>query len=257
MLPAQRREKILREVQALGTTSIARLSQKYGVSGMTIRRDLQALEEEGHIKRTHGGALRQSEALIEPRYSAKQELNSTSKGRIAAYAAANLVDDGDIVLLEGGTTVTSMVRHLAPKQELTAITNGLYTATELGRLIPRATIICSGGVLRDASFTFVGPSAEHFFTQIHAQKVFLSATGLTLEAGCTDPSMSETQVKKAMARAAARVIVLLDSSKFGVVSLATVVQAADIDVLVTDDGAPRETLSALAELGVDVRVAPE
>src|SRR4051812_14004166 len=118
MLPAQRRQRILREVQVLGTTSIAALSQKYRVSEMTIRRDLQSLEEEGLIKRTHGGALRQSEALIEPRYAAKQELNAAWKARIAAYAAANLVADGDIILLEGGTTVTSMARYLPGKRGL-------------------------------------------------------------------------------------------------------------------------------------------
>ena len=257
MLPAQRRQKILREVQVLGTSSIGVLSQKYGVSEMTIRRDLQLLEDAGQIRRTHGGALRQSEALIEPRYAAKQELNAARKARIAAYAAAHLVDEGDIVLLEGGTTVTSMARYLTGKVGLTAITNGLYTTNELGRLMPQATVICSGGILRDGSFTFVGPSAEQFFSQIHAQKLFLSATGLTLAAGCTDPSLSETEVKKAMGAAASRLIVLLDSSKLGVLSLATVVRAEDIDVLVTDDQAPPETLRALADRGVDVRVVSE
>ena len=150
-----------------------------------------------------------------------------------------------------------MARYLIGKAGLTAITNGLYTTNELGRLMPEATVICSGGILRDGSFTFVGPSAEQFFSQIHAQKLFLSATGLTLEAGCTDPSMSETEVKKAMAAAASRLIVLLDSSKFGVLSLATVMRAEDIDVLVTDDQAPPETLRALVARGVDVRVVSE
>ncbi len=254
MLPAQRREGILREVQAQGMSSIAHLSQKYGVSEMTIRRDLQALEDEGHLKRTHGGALRQSEPLIEPRYASKQELNAARKAAISGYAAANLVGAGDIIILEGGTTVTAMVRYLAGKPGLTIITNGLYTSNELVRLMPDTIVICSGGMLRDGSFTFVGPSAERFFGEVHAHKIFLSASGLDPEAGCTDPSMSETQVKKAMMRSAAQIIVLLDSSKFGVISLTTVVRVEEIDVLVTDDAAPVSIVAALRERGVDVRV---
>lgn len=256
MLPAQRRERILREIQAQGATSIAELSRRYGVSEMTIRRDLQALEDAGQVKRTHGGALRQSEAAIEPRYAAKQELRAAQKAAIAQYAASELVEDGDIVILEGGTTVTAMARYLADKRGLTIVTNGLYTANELRRLMPEATVICCGGVLRDGSFTFVGPAAERFFREMHARTMFLSATGLTLAAGCTDPSMSETQVKTAMIAAAGRLVVLLDSSKLGVTSLVTVAAVEAIDLLVTDEAAPDEVVQSLRARGVEVRTIP-
>ncbi|MBK9714047.1 MAG: DeoR/GlpR transcriptional regulator [Kouleothrix sp.] len=255
MLPALRRERILREVQDQGTTSIAELSRRYGVSEMTIRRDLQALADAGQIRRTHGGALRQSEAAIEPRYAAKQDLNAATKAAIAHYAASQLVEDGDIIILEGGTTVTTMARHLAARRGLTILTNGLYTTNELRRLMPDATIICCGGILRDVSFTFVGPSAERFFAEVHARTVFLSSTGLSVAAGCTDPNMGETQVKRAMIASASRLVALLDSSKFGVTSLVTVAQVDDIDVLVTDAAAPPAARQALQARGVDVRVA--
>jgi len=254
MLAAQRRQRILWEIQSQGTTAITALSQKYGVSEMTIRRDLQALAAAGHIERTHGGALPRSESMIEPRYAAKQELNAGRKAAIAHYAATNLVVDGDSVILEGGTTVTYMARYLADKQDLTVITNGLYTTNELRRLMPRTTVISTGGRLRDTSFTFIGPHAEGFFGGIHANKLFLSATGLTLDAGCTDPSIIETQVKKAMIAAAGHVIVLLDSTKWGTTSLVTVLPIEQIAVLVTDDGAPPSTVQILRERGVDVRI---
>jgi DeoR/GlpR family transcriptional regulator of sugar metabolism len=254
MLLAQRRERILWEIQTQGTTAITALSQKYGVSEMTIRRDLRALAAAGHIERTQGGALPRSEPLIEPRYAAKQELNGGRKAAIAQYAATTLVADGESVIMGGGTTVTYMARYLANKQDLTVITNGLYTMNELLRLMPRTTVICTGGRLRDTSFTFIGPPAEQFFGDIHANKLFLSATGLTLNAGCTDPSIIETQVKKAMIAAAGQVIVLLDSTKWGRTSLVTVLPIEQIDVLVTDDGAPEAAVQSVRERGVDVRV---
>lgn len=254
MLSAQRRRSILEDLEHNGTRTIRELSEKYSVSEMTIRRDLQLLEGEGHIQRTHGGALRAGSSGVEPRYTAKQRQHAAQKGRIARYAAEQLVADGDVIVLEGGTTVTAMARYLTGKQYLTAVTNGLYTANELRHLLPNATVICTGGILRDVSFTFVGPLPERFFSEFYANKLFLSATGLTLEAGFTDPNMLETQARKAMISSARQVIMLLDSSKFGVQSLTTVLPATGPHILVTDDGAPPEMVHALQRGGVDVRV---
>lgn len=256
MLPAQRRQQILEDIETQGVGTIAEFSKKYGVSEMTIRRDLKILEEQGHVERTHGGAVRRRASVIEPRYAAKQVLHKSLKERIARYAAEKLVGDDDIIILEGGTTVTTMARYLTAKQNLTIVTHGLYTTNELQPLLPRATIICTGGILRDVSFTFVGPVTERFFHEFHANKVFLSATGLTFEAGFTDPSMLETQVKKAMISSADQIIMLLDSSKFGVKSLTTVLPADGADLLVTDEGAPESMVRALRDLGTDVCIVP-
>lgn len=255
MLPAQRRQRILEDIETQGAGTIAELSQKYDVSEMTIRRDLKVLEEEEKVKRTHGGAIRWRTSVVEPRYAAKQELHAPQKACIARYVADQLVDNGDIIILEGGTTVTAMARYLTAKQDLTIVTHGLYTTNELQHLLPHTTVICTGGILRDVSFTFVGPVTERFFREFHANKLFLSATGLTLEAGFTDPSMLETQVKKAMIDAADQVIMLLDSSKFGVKSLTRVLHADGTDLLITDEGVTEPTVQALQELGVDVRIA--
>ncbi len=198
MLSAQRRQQILEDIEANGAQAIAELSQKYDVSDMTIRRDLKLLAEAGFLKRTRGGAVRGEGALVEPQYAAKQKLHALEKSRLARYAAETLINNGDIIILEGGTTVTAMAPHLTSKRDLTVVTNGLYTSTELGRLLPSNTVICTGGILRQVSSTFVGPVTERFFQEFYANKLFLSGTGLTLETGLTDPNMLETQVKKAM-----------------------------------------------------------
>lgn len=256
MLPAQRQQQILEDIEKNGAGSIVELSQKYGVSEMTVRRDLKILEEERYITRTHGGAVRANSSIIEPRYAAKQKLHASSKASIARYAAEELVSNGDVIILEGGTTVTAMAQYLSTTQDCTIVTNGLYTTNALQPLLPQATIICTGGILREVSATFVGPVAEQFFREFHANKLFISTTGLTLDAGFTDPSMLESQVKKAMIASADQVIVLLDSHKFGVKSLTTVLPANKVDVLVTGADAPESTLQLLRAEGVQIHITP-
>jgi DeoR/GlpR family transcriptional regulator of sugar metabolism len=256
MIPAQRRRDILKDIAAEGSGSVVELSHRYGVSEMTIRRDLKTLEEEGHVQYTRGGALAvQGEALQpEPLFAAKKLQNIAQKTRIARYAAAHFVEHNDIVILESGTTVTAMVQYMVEKRNLTVVTNGLNTTNELRVLLPEANVICTGGILRDVSFTFVGPVAERFFQEFYARKLFLSGIGFTLDAGVTDPQMIDTQVKKAMIGAADQVILLVDSSKFGVKSFTPVIAAYDIDVLITDDGAPASMLEDLRRHGVEVHV---
>lgn len=253
MIPAKRRQKIQTDIEAKGAAQIKELSRKYGVSEMTIRRDLKTLEEKGQVQRTHGGAVRLGRASAEPRYLAKQKVRGPQKREIAKWAAEELVEDGDVIVLEGGTTVTAMVEHLESRQDLTIVTNGLHTMNELQPFLSKRDVICCGGLLRDVSFTFVGPVAEGFFQEFHANTAFLSATGWTRDAGFTDPSMLETQVKKGMAAASNRTIMLLDSSKLGVRSLSTAFGAEDVDLLVTDKEAPASMVASLRKQGISVQ----
>lgn len=255
--PLERRQQIVKDIDSLEDNHIIlRLSQKYGVSEMTIRRDLKVLEDSGLIKRTYGGAVRWPTVQVEPPLLARDKrlpLASGQKARIARYAAQNLVEGGDIIILEGGTTATAMAPYLADQDDLTVVTNGLTTAEELRRHLPwSATILCPGGILRSDACTFVGPLTERFFHEFHAHRLFLSATGLTLREGVTDPNILEIQVKRAMARSAQEVVLLMDSSKFGVRSLMKVIDWREVHLLVTDEDAPAEMLDSLRAQGVEV-----
>lgn len=258
MFPVQRRQEILKIIKTQGTGAIPELSNRFGVSEMTIRRDLQALEKDGFLRYTRGGAVIQGGETLQSElgYTTKKLLNSVQKQCIARYAAEHFVDDNDIVVLEPGTTVTAMASFLTTKTNLTVVTNGLYTTNELQGLLPHSTVICTGGILRDVSHSFVGPLAERFFSEFYAGKLFLSGVGFTLEAGLTDPQMIDTQVKKAMINAVDEVILLIDSSKFGVKSFTQVIGAYDVDVLITDEAAPQAILGELSAHGIDVRIAP-
>jgi DeoR/GlpR family transcriptional regulator of sugar metabolism len=259
MLASQRRQQILEDINSHGVGIVTNLSEKYRVSEMTIRRDLKALEQAGYIVREYGGAVRLQERMAETHVVAREKrhkLYAAQKAGIGRYAAQELVADGDIIIVEGGTTAAAMVPYLIEKEHLTIVTNGLATCNDLQRLMSAtATIIAVGGILRPVSSTFVGPVAERFFQDFHVNKLFLSATGLTLVAGVTDPNMLEIQVKKAMISSASQVILLMDSSKCNVKSLMTVVEVDDIDILVIDDGCPPNLLEKLQARGVDVRIA--
>lgn len=258
--PNARREHILKDIEQIDDNLIPQLSEKYGVSEMTIRRDLKVLEDEGYIKRTWGGAVLWPLANVEPAVLSRAKragMGLRQKEAIAAYAARHFVEEGDIITMEGGTTVTAMAQFLKGFEDLTVVTNGLYTTDELQRcLAPSNSIICSGGILRPESSTFVGPVAESFFREFNAHRLFLSATGLSLQTGITDPKMLETQVKRAMIASAGEVILLLDSSKFGVKSLMTVIELSRVTALITDSGAPAELVERLRAGGLNVILAP-
>lgn len=255
MLPAQRLQNILEDIKSNGVRAVTELSQKYDVSEMTIRRDLKQLEDQGLITRTHGGAVPNRLVSEELQFLQKRSVHEAEKVQIARYAAENFVQDNDIIIMEGGTTIAGMVPHLGSHRNLTVMTNGLHTLFELQRITSGNTIISTGGILRDVSTTLVGPTAENHFREFNAAKVFLSATGWTTNAGFTDPNMLEIQVKKAMIQSARQIVMLIDSSKFNVVSLTHFLDAFAVDVLITDKNIPQDIQNQFAEHQVEVHIA--
>ena len=255
MLIDERRRKIVEIVNSEENISNKELSQRLDVSEMTIWRDLKELESQGLIRRVRGGVSKEKISIIrEPQFDTKQKIHSKEKVAIARYAAENFVTDGEIIMLEGGTTVASMVQFLN-YAELTILTNGFKTMMQaLPYLCDMSLMIC-GGILRDTSHTLVGPHAESFFGEFQAQKFFVSGTALSIENGLTDPNLLEIQVKRAMWHSAEKVILLLDSSKFGKSSLASIIPLDAVDILVTDQSAPQETLDQLAEIGIEIHIA--
>jgi DeoR/GlpR family transcriptional regulator of sugar metabolism len=288
LLTEQRRTQIASLVDELGAVTNEELANRFGVSLMTIWRDLTGLEGGGRLRRVRGGAVRvvqshegggdgdperaprprfdlRFDPRLEPRadlrpeaepfYVSKQVVNQDKKDRIARFAADHFLADGDIIFMEAGTTVAAMARHLPAYKHLTVVGNGLGTMNELAAQLPDITVFCCGGMLREVGLTFVGPQAEAYFRQINAHTCFLSATGITTAEGVTDPNLLEIQVKRAMAHSAGRIVLLMDSTKFGTRSLARIFDVRDVDVLITDAAAPGEVLAEIAALGVQVHVA--
>lgn len=254
MLSEQRRWEIERRVRARGAVTTLELSELFQVSEMTIRRDLKALELAGKLRQTRGGAVEASRMGIEQEFTAKSSHRPEVKALLARYAARNLVEAGDCLILDPGSTVAAMIDELSSIEGLTVATNGLVTLQRLSPFLPRLTVLGTGGLLREKSLSFVGPLAEAFFQGFFAKTYFISAVGYSPVAGLTDPHLLDTQVKKAMRSAAGRVVAILDSSKFGIISTNQVMGPWEPDILVTDEGAPAEPLARLRDHGVDVRV---
>ncbi len=254
MIAEKRRAKIIELVNQQGSASIEELLELFNVSRMTIWRDLKELEIKGQIIRAHGGALKVG-ALNdkEEEFDLRRKDHLKQKQLIAKFAAKNYVKNSDIIFLDGGSTILEMIPHLK-QDNLTLLSNGLYTLLLASKFLPHLNVIGCGGVLRKTSFTFIGHEAEEFFRRYNVDTAFISGTGITLEDGIMDPHPLEMEVKKIMCKNAKVVVALVDSSKFEKRSLSTCVGIDEIDYLVTDEKAPKKMLEAIKSKNVDVTV---
>lgn len=247
MLIDERRQHVLARIQRDGRVLVGELSDQLGISRITIRKDLEHLQAKGLIQRSHGGALAvQSGALFDPSLLEKQKLHPKEKERIAG-AAIKLVQEEQCVILDSGTTTTAIARALRQFQRLTVITNAVNIAAELTNT--DFEVILTGGTLRKNSFSLVGPLAEEFLREIHADVLFLGVDGFDPQIGLTTPNVLESRVNRAMVNAATTTVAVCDSTKFGKHSLALIVPPERIDVVITDaDLAPqhREQLDKLS-----------
>lgn len=254
MIAAQRHSVIERLVKEKGSVTIEHLMELIPVSKMTLWRDISKLHELGRVRKVHGGAYKLEDTGKEPGFYLKALVNGDTKDHIAQLAAKQFIHDGDVVLLEGGTTVMHMVQHIT-RGHVSILTNGLNTLNAAASLEREISIMVCGGILRKPSLTFVGPEAQRFFHDFAADILFLSGTGITMERGVTDPNPLEIEVKRAMIQCARKLVVLMDSSKFYTQSLKTVVDIDQIDAFVTDNKAPKSFLDALRQKGIEVLVA--
>jgi DeoR family transcriptional regulator of aga operon len=239
MLIEERRQYIVGLAQKHGRVLVEELSESLGISRITIRKDLDYLQERGLLHRTHGGALLPGNgALSDPTLHEKEGRHSQEKLRIAA-AAADLVREGQCVLLDSGTTTTAVARALKRFSQLTVITNAVNIAGELSGT--DFEVLLTGGSLRKNSFSMVGPLAEDMLHDMHADILFLGVDGFDLEVGLTTPNVMESRVNRAMVKASALVIAVCDSTKFNRRSLSKIVDATAIHHVITDTDLPPET----------------
>jgi DeoR family transcriptional regulator, aga operon transcriptional repressor len=248
MLIEERRQYILALAQQHGRVLVEELSESLGISRITIRKDLDYLQAKGALQRTHGGALLPgSGALADPSLREKEGRHSQEKQRISV-AAVNLVQEGQCVLLDSGTTTTAIARALKKFSQLTIITNAVNIAAELSGT--DFEVLLTGGSLRKNSFSLVGPLAEDMLHDMHADILFLGVDGFDMEVGLTTPNLMESRVNRAMVKAASMVVAVCDSTKFNRRSLSKIVDATAIHHVITDRDLPKETAEALRSLNI-------
>jgi len=248
MLIEERRQYIVALARQHGRVLVEDLSQSLGISRITIRKDLDYLQNRGVLERTHGGALLPGPStLTDPSLQEKEGRHSKEKQRIAS-AAVKQVQDGQCIILDSGTTTTVIAKALKQLSHLTVITNAVNIAAELSGT--DFEVILTGGSLRKNSFSLVGPLAEEMLHDMHADILFLGVDGFDLEVGLTTPNVMESRVNRAMVKAAAMTIVVCDSTKFNRRSLSKIVEANAVHHVITDSGLPEETAQALRNLGI-------
>jgi len=254
----ERQQLIARLIQEHGRARVGELAKRFGVSAVTIRKDLQILENEGRLVRAHGGAIAPPGNRPESSFEVRERVRSGSKDRIGRLAAG-MVIDGESIAFDASTTALAVARHIRRRGSwvhLTVITNGLRIAQELAG-IPGITIVMPGGFVRWEALSVVGPLGDGLFRKVNVQKAFLGAAGFSLESGLADATEEEAQIKRAMADAAQEVIGIVDSSKWGRSAFATFCRLGDLSAVVTDDAAPVSTVDALRARGIDVHLAGE
>ena len=248
MRQPERLSAILEQLSADGSLSVSDLSARLGVSAATIRRDLELLERQRLLSRTHGGAVPQG-VLYELPLRYKSARFHEEKLRIA-HAAAERVADGWAIGLTGGTTTTEVARALVERQRLTVVTNALNIASELA-VRANLKLVVTGGVARE-SYELVGPIAEASLAGLNLDMVFLGVDGISPDAGLTTHHEVEAHTDLALIDRARNVTVVADSSKIGRVAFARICGMSRVDELITDSEADGAALSAIEERGVRV-----
>jgi DeoR family transcriptional regulator of aga operon len=254
LLVEERRRKILDLVEKQTRATVDELVKKFGVSAVTVRGDLDALSQAGAVIRSHGGALKRVGDLQDVPINVKETLHHGEKVRIG-HAAAQMIRDHEIVMLDSGTTTAEVARHIKflKLKSLTVITNALNIAMELANL-PHLRVIMIGGILRQMSYSLVGPHAEHTLKGLNADRLFLGVDGLDPEIGLTTPDVLEAQLNNMMIRVSREVVVVADSSKFARRNLSVIAKLDSVHKVITDDGVSPAVLAALKARSVDVIV---
>jgi DeoR family transcriptional regulator, aga operon transcriptional repressor len=254
--PDQRRLAISALIRDVPYLRVSELSERFNVSEVTVRADLEALHEEGMVRRVRGGAVAVSSGRRESSYVESLGEHANEKEAIGEAAAA-LVKPGASVFVDVGTTSTALARALVNRAELedvVVLTNALPTAFELEPAIPRFSVIVLGGTLRPLQHSLVDPLASVLLERLNVDLAFIGCTGVHVESGITNVNIPEAEVKRRVVSLAQRRVVLADGSKIGAVSLAPVCPLSEVDLLITSPSASPAQLDRLESSGLAIDV---
>jgi DeoR family L-fucose operon activator len=251
MLVAERYDKIVQLVNERGSIRVTELSELCQVTEETIRRDLDRLEQAGRLRRSHGGAVSVKDQQPEIPFF-EREITHADEKRLIAEAAVKLIQPKDRILLDASSTAWYMAASM-PDIPLTVLTNSIKVAMELSGK-EKIEVISTGGILASRSLSYVGPLAERSLDAYHVDKAFISCKGVHLERGVSESNELQARIKQKMVGMADQVILLADSSKFGVIAFTNVAELGDIDTIVTDKRLSGELLSQLEERQIAVTI---
>ncbi|MBO5461349.1 MAG: DeoR/GlpR transcriptional regulator [Ruminococcus sp.] len=249
MLAIERRNEILVKLQTERRVVVSELSQFYGVSEETIRRDLEKLVNDGFATKSYGGAVINENTNIDLPFNIRKNHNVIEKQKIASLIDG-LVNDGDSIMLDASSTSVYIAKALSNKKNLTIITNSIELLIELFDM-PDWTILSTGGVSRGGSFALVGPQTDKMLKMYHVDKAIISCKGLDMAAGVTDSDELHANNKYTMLKAARKKILALDISKFDKTAFTTVAPLEDIDIIITDKKPEERWLKLFEEMDIE------
>ena len=252
LLVEERRRCIVELVEQHGRATVEELATRFDISPVTIRADLEALSRNAAIVRSHGGALPAPARAAHAPLSTKETQRRAQKRRIG-QAAAELVEDGDTVILDSGSTTIEIACALRQRKwnELTVVTNGLHIALELCA-IPSIRVIMLGGLLRPSSHSLAGLSAEQMLSQLSADRLFLGIDGIDPEVGMTTLDPQKAALNALMIRISREVVGVFDASKFGQRSLSAIAPVSALNLAITEKGASAKYVQTMIDSGVRV-----
>ena len=255
LIPAQRRERIQEYLTIHQIARSVDLCELLETSEATVRRDLEWLEQKGILERTHGGAILSQRMIFEQEYQQRAQHYPEEKKRIGELAAS-LIEDGDIVFINSGTTATQVLQHIRRDSRITVFTNNVSAIADIGD--PGFHYYLTGGEFQSRSNSLAGRFALDNLGLVYANKVILGVDGVSLKHGCTVPTDPEAEVVRRMIeRTKGQIIIAADHSKWGVVSNFQVANINEVDKLITDEGFSKSAVEDLAEHSIEVLMTSE
>ena len=250
MLVAERHQKIIELVNERKSIRVSELSQIFSITEETIRRDLEKLEKQKRLIRSHGGAVSvNASSVSEVSYLEREITNVKEKKQIASEAIKQVVE-GDKIILDASTTAWYMAKEL-PDVNITVLTNSIKVATELSTK-KEITVISTGGILRSKSLSNVGPLAESSLESYHVNKAFISCKGFHLEHGLSEASEQQARIKELMVNSADTVYIMVDYSKFGAQAFTRFSDIDSINYVITDSQVDQQTVQQLTDRSVQI-----
>lgn len=232
MLAIERRNAIVTKVSSEGKVLVADLAKEFDVTEETIRRDLEKLDNDGLVRKTYGGAIKNESFNIDLPFHVRKQTNVESKQKIAALIG-EMINDGDYIMLDASTTALCVIKNILHKKNITLITNSIEILLELCNK-PEWNVLSTGGMLKEGGLSLVGYQAEKMISGFHVDTAICSCKGLDETNGITDSNERDAEIKKAFFRSANRRVLAADSSKFDRSSFVKVCGFNDIDVVVTE-----------------------